>query len=186
MVDAVVEDFGGIDILVNNAGIASRGQTVEKTDPDELDRVLRIHAYGSHYLSKLVIPHMKKRERGDIVMISSIATELQSAGGAPYNMAKCALDALALTLAKEVRHHGIHVNIVAPGLVETEMGRRLVKGAGGIDDIATLHEHSPFGRVCQPQDVANVVRFFVSERAAYLTGERINVHGGGAVGGAGW
>jgi len=185
MVEAVIADFGHIDILVNNAGIASRGQTVEKTDPDELDRVLRIHAYGSHYLSKLVIPHMKKRERGDIVMISSIATELQNAGGAPYNMAKCAIDALALTLAKEVRHHGIHVNIVAPGLVETEMGRRLVKGASGIDDISVLHEHSPFGRVCQPEDVANVVRFFVSERAGYLTGERINVHGGGSAK-AGW
>jgi len=180
MVAAVAADFGGIDILVNNAGIASRGATVEKTDPDELDRVLRIHACGSHYLSKLVIPHMKTRERGDIVMISSIATDLQGAGGAPYNMAKSALEALALTLAKEVRHHGIHVNIVAPGLVETEMGRRLVKGASGIDDISTLHEHSPFGRVCQPADVANVVRFFVSDAAGYLTGEKIKVHGGGA------
>ena len=185
MVNEVVADFGGIDILVNNAGIASRGQTVEKTDPDELDRVLRIHAYGSHFLSKLVVPHMKTRERGDIVMISSIATQLMGAGGAPYNMAKAALEALAQTLAKEVRHHGIHVNTVAPGLVETEMGKRLVKGAAGIDDISTLHASSPFGRVCQPQDVANVVRFFVSDQASYLTGERISVHGGGAAQG-GW
>jgi NAD(P)-dependent dehydrogenase (short-subunit alcohol dehydrogenase family) len=185
MVESVAADFGRIDILVNNAGIASRGASVERTDPDELDRVLRIHACGSHYLSKLCIPHIKKQERGDIVMISSIATQLQGAGGAPYNMAKSALEALALTLAKEVRQHGIHVNIVAPGLVETEMGRRLVKGAAGIEDISTLHEHSPFGRVCQPEDVANVVRFFVSEQASYLTGERIQVNGGGTAQG-GW
>jgi NAD(P)-dependent dehydrogenase (short-subunit alcohol dehydrogenase family) len=123
---------------------------------------------------------MRKQSRGDIVMISSIATTLMSAGGAPYNMGKAAAEALALTLAKEVRNDGIHVNIVAPGLVETEMGKRLVKGTAGIDDIKSLYAHSPFGRVCQPEDVAAVVLFFVSAAADYLTGEKINVHGGGA------
>lgn len=179
MVDGVIADFGKIDILVNNAGIASRGQNVEKTDPDELHRVVATHALGPHYLAQLVLPHMKKLDRGDIVMISSVATLYMSANGAPYNMGKAAQEALALTLAKEVRHHGIRVNIVAPGLVETEMGKRLVKGAAGIDDIRTLDEHSPFGRVCQPEDIAGAVRYLVSQEASYITGEKINVHGGG-------
>jgi NAD(P)-dependent dehydrogenase (short-subunit alcohol dehydrogenase family) len=95
-------------------------------------------------------------------------------------MGKAAMEALAFTLAKEERRHGIHVNVVAPGLVETEMGRRLARATRGVGDLRELDRHMPFGRVCQPEDVANVVRFLVSERAGYLTGERIYVHGGGA------
>jgi len=179
MVEAVSAELGAIDILINNAGIASRGLSVEKTDPAELERVVRIHALGPHYLCKLVLPGMKTKPRGDIVMISSVATLHHAAGGAPYNMGKAAMESLAFTLAKEVRHKGIRVNVVAPGLVETEMGRRLVKATQKVEDIRTLDRVMPFGRVCQPEDVANVVRFLVSERSSYVTGEKINVHGGG-------
>ena len=179
MVEAASAELGPIDILINNAGIASRGQTVEKTDPQELLRVVRIHALAPHHLCQLVLPAMKTRPRGDIVMISSVATLHHAPGGAPYNMGKAAMEALAFTLAKEVRHRNIHVNVVAPGLVETEMGRRLVRATQGVEDIRTLDKAMPFGRVCQPEDVANVVRFVVSERASYLTGEKLNVHGGG-------
>ena len=129
----------------------------------------------------MVIPEMRKLERGDIVMISSIATLHYNGNGAPYSMAKAALEALAFTLAKEEKKHGIHVNVVAPGLVETEMGRRLMKAVAGMDDMRKLDPTMPFGRVCQPEDVAGVVRFFVSERAAYVTGERVYVHGGGTI-----
>jgi len=184
MVEAVTRDLGPVDILVNNAGIASRGNTVERTDPTELERVVRLHALAPHHLSQLVIPGMKARPRGDIVMVSSVATLYMTAGGAPYSMGKAAMEALAFTLAKEVRHHGIHVNVVAPGLVETEMGRRLAKATAGVDDLRELDARSPFGRVCQPEDVANAVRFLVSERGSYLTGEKINVHGGGPLSGS--
>ena len=84
---------------------------------------------------------------------------------APYNMAKAALEALAWTLAKEERRNGIHVNVVAPGLVDTEMGRRLVKGAMGVEDIRTMDAARPFGHVCTPEEVADAVRFVVSEQA---------------------
>ena len=180
MVERATSELGPISLLVNNAGIASRGQSVLKTDPAELERVVRIHALAPHHMCQLVLPGMRKCERGDIVMISSVATLHMAGWGAPYNMGKAALEALALTLAKEERSKGIHVNIVAPGLVETEMGRRLIKATAGVDDITTLHESSPFGRVCQPEDVANVVRYMVSEGGSYLTGEKLNVHGGGS------
>ena len=180
MVDDAVGDLGNIGILVNNAGIASRGLTVQKTDPTELERVVRVHALAPHRLCQLVLPSMRECERGDIVMISSVAILHDGPAGAPYNMGKAAMEALAFTLAKEVRHRGIRVNVVAPGLVETEMGRRLVKATAGVEDISTLHESSPFGRVCQPEDVANVVRFLVSESGSYVTGQKINVHAGGA------
>jgi NAD(P)-dependent dehydrogenase (short-subunit alcohol dehydrogenase family) len=179
MVEAAVRDFGFVDILVNNAGIASRGNSVEKTDPAEMERVVRTHAFGAHYLCQLVLPSMKARPRGDIVMISSVATLHYGPNGAPYNMGKAALEALAFTLAKEVRHKGIRVNVVAPGLVETEMGRRLARATAGVENIRELDAAMPFGRVCQPEDVANAVRFLVSERGSYITGEKLNVYGGG-------
>jgi NAD(P)-dependent dehydrogenase (short-subunit alcohol dehydrogenase family) len=179
MVGAVLGDFGHVDVLVNNAGVASRGRSVAKTDPDEVQRLLAAHAIGPHHLCRLLIPVMAERERGDIVFISSVATDGMAAGGAPYNMAKAAMEALATTMAKEVHTKRIRVNVVAPGLVETEMGRRLVKGAAGIEDIRTLDAAMPFGRVCSPEDIANVVRFLVSDAAEYVTGARIRVDGGG-------
>jgi len=178
MVGAVIADLGHVDILVNNAGNASRGQTVADTDPAELERVVRTHAFGAWSCSKLVLPSMRARPRGDIVMISSAATLHMAANSAPYNMAKAALEALAATLAKEERRNGIHVNVVAPGLVDTEMGRRLVKGAMGVSDIRTMDAGSAFGHVCSPEEVADAVRFLVSDDASYLTGQRIGVDGG--------
>ncbi len=71
---AVEGELGPVDVLVNNAGIASRGQTVADTDPQELERVLKVHAMAPHFMSKLVLPHMRKEERGDIIIISSVAT----------------------------------------------------------------------------------------------------------------
>jgi 3-oxoacyl-[acyl-carrier protein] reductase len=178
MVAGAEKELGPIDILINNAGIASRGQNVADTDPAELERCIRVHALGPAQLCKLVLPGMRTRPRGDIVMISSVATLHWAPNSAPYNMGKAAMEALAFGLAKEERPNGIHVNVVAPGLVETEMGRRLVK-AQGVDDIKTMASRLPFGRVCQPEDVANVVRYLVSEGGSYLTGEKMNVHGGG-------
>jgi NAD(P)-dependent dehydrogenase (short-subunit alcohol dehydrogenase family) len=181
MVQAVLADFGHIDILINNAGLASRGQSVADTDPAELERVVRTHAFGPHFLSKLVLPSMRTRPRGDIVMISSAATQFMAAGGAPYNMGKAAMEALAFTLAREERKHGVHVNVVAPGLVETEMGKRLVRAGRGVEDIRNLDKLMPFGHVCQPEEVADVVRFLVSDAAGYVTGQRIYVDGGAAL-----
>jgi NAD(P)-dependent dehydrogenase (short-subunit alcohol dehydrogenase family) len=186
MVDSVVSAFGGLDTLVCNAGIASRGRSVADTDPDELQRVVATHALGAHYLAHAALPHIRTRSgasgRGDVVMISSVATSTMSANGAPYNMGKAAMEALALTLAKEERPFGIHVNIVAPGLVETEMGVRLARAFTGkreMSDLRSLDASSPFGRVCQPLDVANVVLWLCSPGSGYVTGQRIECNGGG-------
>lgn len=183
MVQAVVADFGGIGILVNNAGIASRGQTVADTDPGEFERVMRTHAFAPHYLSKLVLPSMRAQAaeggRGDFVMISSVATLYHAAHGAPYSMGKAAAEALALVLSKEERANGIRVNIVAPGLTVTDMGERLARATRGVADIHDLAASSPFGRVSTPEDVAAAVAFFVSADADYVTGQKINLHGGG-------
>jgi 3-oxoacyl-[acyl-carrier protein] reductase len=178
MVEAVLAHFGHVDILVNNAGIASRGHTVLDTDPLEVERVVATHALGAHHLCQAVLPSMRSRPRGDIVMISSVITRDYPPNSAPYAMGKAALEALAFTLAKEELAHMIHVNVVAPGLVDTDMGRRLARATIGAQDIRDLDAASPFGRVCSPDDVAGVVRWLVSEQAAYVTGQKVVVDGG--------
>jgi len=179
LASTVLDDLGAIDILVSNAGIASRGHTIEGTDPEEIERLWRIHAFGSFALAKLLVSQMRECPRGDVVLVSSVATDHMAARSGPYNIAKAGMEALARTLAAEERSNGIHVNVVAPGLVETEMGRRLVKGAMGVEDIRSLDAAAPFGHVCTPEEVADVVRFLVSDSARYLTGQRIVVDGGG-------
>jgi 3-oxoacyl-[acyl-carrier protein] reductase len=179
MVDAVLSDYGRVDILVHSAGIASRGQSVADTDPAELERVWRVHALGAFMLSKLLVPQMRELPRGDIVMISSTATIYWAGWSSPYNVAKASLEALARTLAKEERANGIRVNVVAPGLVDTEMGRRLAKATMGAgDDIHSLDTRMPFGHVCSPEEVADVVRFLVSDAGGYINDQRIGVDGG--------
>lgn len=179
LVAAVTDELGPIDILVNNGGVASRGRFVADTDPEELERVMRTHALGVHHLCHLVLPAMRRRSRSDIIMISSVATDYMSAGGAPYNMGKAAMEALALTLAKEEAANGVRVNIVAPGLVATDMGDRLARARMNVNDVSELDSATPFGRVCQPEDIAETVCFLVSDRASLITGQRIGIDGGG-------
>ena len=176
VVEAAVTDLGGLDLLVSNAGIASRGRTVAQTDAAELERVLRVHALGPHELCRLALPHLRRRSRSDIVFISSVAASRFMPGGGPYAMGKAALEALAHTIAWEERAAGVHVNIVAPGLVDTEMGARLVRATTGLDDIRAMDAASPFGHVCTPEEVAEAVLFLVT--AGYVHDQRITVDGG--------
>ena len=178
LADGALRDFGRVDILVHSAGIASRGRSVVDTEPEEIERLFRVHALAAFVLCKHLVPQMRELPRGDVVLISSAATVYWGPFSSPYNMGKAALEALGRTLAKEERSHGIHVNVVAPGLVDTEMGRRLVKATRGTHDIRELDAGAPFGHVCTPEEVADVVRFVVSDAAGYLTDQRISVDGG--------
>lgn len=179
LVGAVISAFGGLDVLINNAGIASRGNTVADTDPAELERVLRVHALAPFYVSKFAVPHLRKSAFGGrIVMISSVAARTPGARGAPYNMGKCAMEALGLTLAREEMANGLRVNIVRPGLTVTEMGERLAKARSGVKDIHDLDAAAPYGRVSTPDDVASVVRYLAATPDSYINGQIIAVDGG--------
>ncbi|MGB3804183.1 MAG: SDR family oxidoreductase [Sphingopyxis granuli] len=179
MVAAIEADFGPMSILINNAGIASRGKTVAGTDAAEVEKLLAIHAVGAHRLSRLALPQLRRHERSDIVVISSVATLNHAANGAPYNMAKAAAEALALTLAKEEVRSGVRVNIVAPSLTVSDMGERLARAITGQDDIHHLDAKFPFGRVPTPDDVAAAVLWFVSDANPYCSGQKLNIDGAG-------
>ena len=135
-----------------------------------------MHALGPHELCRLALPHLRSRPRSDIVFISSVAAHRFMPGGAPYAMGKAALEALAHTIAREERAAGVHVNIVAPGLVDTEMGFRLARARSGVGDIREMDAGSPFGHVCSPAEVAEAVLFLVT--AGYANDQRITVDGG--------
>jgi 3-oxoacyl-[acyl-carrier protein] reductase len=160
MVRDVLAEFGAVDILVHSAGIASRGRTVTETDPGEPLKVMATHAFGAHHLCRLLVPQMRGLPRADVVLISSVAGANPMAG----------------SLASEELRHGVRVNVVAPGLVVTEMGDRLARAVAGVADAAELDRQHPLGRVCRPEDVADVVAFLVS--TPYVTRQRITVDGG--------
>jgi NAD(P)-dependent dehydrogenase (short-subunit alcohol dehydrogenase family) len=182
-VDAMVEEvsarLGKLDLLVSNAGRASRGATIAATDIAEMADLMWVHAFGPLYLIQRTLPALREAERADVIVISSSAVRSAPAASAPYTMAKAAMETAARTLAREERAHGIRVNIVAPGLVDTDMGARLVRAIRPGEEISGLHGSSAFGRVCQPDDVAAVVAFLASADASYITGEVLTVDGGG-------
>jgi NAD(P)-dependent dehydrogenase (short-subunit alcohol dehydrogenase family) len=179
MLDGISSSFGPIDLLVSNAGTASTGRSVLDTQASEFDELMRVHALGPLTLIQAVLPGMRAASRADIIIISSATVVEAPANCAPYTMAKAALEVAARTLALEERAHGVRVNIVAPGLVDTDMGSRLVRAVRSGEALDVVHAAQPFGRVCTPADVAAVVAFLVSDGAGYVTRQRIAVDGGG-------
>ncbi len=177
LVAKTIETFGRIDILVNNAGIASRGKYIVDTDVDEVHRVMNIHVFGAFHFVQSVLPYMRKQKRGDIHFISSMGAVHCLPGHGPYAMAKASLEAMAKVLAKEELANNIRVSVIALGLVETEMGSRLVKATTG-EDIKAIYSRMPFGRVCQPADVGNLCAFLCSDEGGYISGHVIYMNGG--------
>lgn len=178
LVESVERRFGPIGILVSNAGMLGKGRSIYKTSVDELNRLLQIHTVGPFRLCQLVLPGMRSCERGDIVFVSSHGTSQLRPGAGPYNISKAAAEALARTLANEERANGIRVNVVAPGLVATDMGNTLARATRGAGSATELDSDSPFGRVCRAEDVSGVVGFLVSNDGSYLTGVRIPLDAG--------
>jgi NAD(P)-dependent dehydrogenase (short-subunit alcohol dehydrogenase family) len=178
-VDVVQAKLGPVDLLVSNAGSASSGRTVLDTPLTEFARLMDVHAFGPLALIQRVLPGMRAAERSDIVMISSAITSEAPERSAPYSMAKAAMECACRTLAREEREHGVHVNILAPGLVNTEMGARLVKASTNGGSLKDTAASGPFGRICEPEDIAAAVCFLVSDHAGYITGQRLVLDGGG-------
>lgn len=106
------------------------------------------HSFSTHQLVRLLLPEIRQQPRSDVIVISSSELDAMRAGGAPYNMAKAALEAFALTLAHEEVGNGVHVNIVAPGLTVSDMGDRLVRAKLGLDGVAQLDAQQPLVERC--------------------------------------
>lgn len=182
MAAAVANDLGPVGILVNNAGVGSvsEGQPpIATMADDQLQRLLNAHVFGPLHLCRLLVPGMRDLGRGDVIMVSSVAAQGYGPRMGVYAIAKAGMEAMAYTLAKEERQHGIRVNVVAPGLVETDMGRLLMNFTRGVGDMRQLDPNMPFGFVCQPEDIANAIAFLCSDEGRYITNQRLTVNGGG-------
>jgi 3-oxoacyl-[acyl-carrier protein] reductase len=173
VVQDVLERWGAIDILVNNAGIYEV-LPVEEITEEQWDRLLAVNLKGAFLCCQAVIPAMKSQGRGRIINIASSAGKTGGLlAGAHYSVSKAGLMCLAKQLARELGPHGITVNAVAPGRIDTPMIR-----------IATDEENeafrlqTPLRRLGTAEDVANAVLFLASEEASFVTGEIMDVNGG--------
>ena len=181
MCEKAIDDFSGIDILVNNAGIGSSAvnrPTISESTIAQWQLLLGANLWGPIHMCRALVPHMREAERSDVIMISSVAAQSMGARMGTYSVGKAGMEALAHTLAQEERSNGMRVNIVAPGLVDTDMGRKLISLLTGNDDMRLRDADAPFGFVCTPDDIAASVVHLCSEDGRYITNQRITVSGG--------
>jgi 3-oxoacyl-[acyl-carrier protein] reductase len=177
-VEQVVSHFGRLDILINNAGI-TRDNLLFKMSEDDWDTVMDVHLKGSFLASRAAQKHMVQQRYGKIVNISSTSA-LGNRGQANYSTAKAGLQGFTRTLAIELGPFNINVNAVAPGYIVTDMTRQMAEriGMDFQENQKLAAERIPLRRVGQPEDIANVVAFLVSDDASFLSGQVIYVNGG--------
>ena len=172
MVSQVAERFGQIDILVNNAGITRDGLLMRMKEED-FDAVIDTNLRGVFYCTKAVSKLMMKKRSGRIVNMASVVGLTGNAGQTNYAAAKAGVVGFSKSAARELASRGITVNAVAPGFIDTDMTAAMTDKARE----ATL-ANIPLKRMGRPEDVANAVLFLVSDQAAYITGQVVNVDGG--------
>ncbi len=172
MVSSCVNGLGNIDILVNNAGVSADMLTMRLSEED-WDRVLDTDLKGAFLTTKSALRPMMRQRWGRIINIASVVAYTGNAGQASYASAKAGLLGLTKSVAREVATRGITVNVVAPGLVDTDMTEKLT------DEIRQwMLNQVPMGRPGTVEDVSAAVAFLASDDAAYITGQVLKVDGG--------
>ena len=175
MVKEVTARYGRLDILVNNAGI-TRDNLIMKMSEEDFDAVINANLKGCFNTIKAVSRQMLKQRAGRIINITSVSGILGNAGQANYASSKAGVIGLTKTMARELASRGITVTAVAPGFVDTDMTQVL---SDSVKEAATAQ--IPLGRFGKPEDIANMVAYLASEKAAYITGQIISVDGGMAI-----
>lgn len=172
VVGDVVRDLGGLDILVSNAGVTADA-TISRMSESQWDEVLDVNLKGCFNYNRAAAAVFKEQKRGRIVNIASINGLRGKIGQANYAASKGGMISLSKTLARELGRFNVNVNVVAPGMVLTEMSRGLPPEVRQ----AALDE-TVLGRLASPEDCAHLVVFLCSDRASHITGEVIRVDGG--------
>lgn len=172
MVHKIESQLGEIDIVVNNAGISQIGLFTDMTS-SERDRMIGVNLIGAMNVSKAVLPRMIHYKSGNIINISSMWGEVGASCEVVYSAAKAGLIGFTKALAKELGPSGIRVNCISPGVIDTEMNSELSD-----EDIKELISDIPLNRIGTPSDIAKAVKFLISDKASYITGQVLSVNGG--------
>jgi 3-oxoacyl-[acyl-carrier protein] reductase len=181
VVRATLEAFGRLDVLVNNAGVHVPGVKLADLRPQDWQWVLDVNVSGPFHMIQAVLPQMRSQRSGNIVTLSSNVTQRFPAGNGVYTVSKVAIDAMTRILSKEEGSSGIRVNAVAPGPIRTDMlAEALAKLPPEKAD--AFVKSVPLGRAGEPQEIAAMIAFLVSDAASYVTGQIIYVNGGGPAG----
>jgi NAD(P)-dependent dehydrogenase (short-subunit alcohol dehydrogenase family) len=174
MVEAATSQFGVVDILACIAGVL-RTSAVEQISEAEWDLVLDVNLKGVFLCSQAVIPQMKARRAGKIVILASLAGRATSTlGGAHYTASKAGVLGLGRHLARELAPFNINVNSINPGIIDTPM----VQANTPPERMERVLASIPFGRLGTPEEVADLIVFLASDAAAYITGAAVDIHGG--------
>jgi NAD(P)-dependent dehydrogenase (short-subunit alcohol dehydrogenase family) len=183
MAERTQQQFGRIDVLINNAGIYRAAATLEVTE-EHWDAIMDINAKAVFFATQAVLPAMIAQKRGAIVSLASMAGKIGSRTNLPYNASKAAVISMTKSLALAHAADGIRVNCVCPGFVETDMWTKVSKEQGALlglspEEFTRQRKAAvPLGRMETPEDVASVIGFLASPRAAYMTGQALSVDGG--------
>ena len=172
---AALNAFGHIDVLVNNAGITQPVKTLEITGAD-YDRILDVSLRGTLYMSQAVLPAMRDAGQGSVICISSVSAQRGGGifGGPHYSAAKAGVLGLARAMAREFGGHGVRVNCITPGLIETDITQGKLDQAKKAEITAGI----PLARLGRASDVAGACVFLASDLSAYCTGITLDVNGG--------
>jgi 3-oxoacyl-[acyl-carrier protein] reductase len=174
MVAGIVKDSGSIDILVNNAGVLRPTKVIDISE-EEWDLVMNGNLKSTFLCIKHVLPLMMAKGWGRIVNLSSTAGKsVSTIGGAHYTAAKAAVLGLTRHVAKESARFGVTANSICPGLIDTEMVRNTISEG----TLRQITDSFPIPRLGRPEEVAHLVRFLVSDEAAYITGASFDITGG--------
>jgi NAD(P)-dependent dehydrogenase (short-subunit alcohol dehydrogenase family) len=177
MVAVAVEQYGRLDIAIANAGIIPLASVVEAT-ADDWEEVMAIDGRGMFLTCKYAIEQMLTTGGGSIVCLSSISGVAGQARQSTYGPAKFVASGLTKHLAVEWASHGIRVNAVAPGTINTERVQRLPEEPGGPEYLEAIKAAHPMGRLGEPSEVANAILFLASDEASFITGAILPVDGG--------
>ncbi len=178
MVASTLDEFGDVDVLVNNAGITASGDFLTLAEED-FDRVLRVNLKGAFLCSQAVARHMVEKVEeggtaGSIINISSVNSVLAIPDQVPYTISKGGLNQLTHVSAVALAKHGIRVNGIGPGSIETGLLKNFVHDASKME---TVLSRTPLGRLGQPSEVASIAAFLASEDASYISGQTIYADG---------
>jgi 3-hydroxybutyrate dehydrogenase len=182
MVDAALSAFGGIDVLVNNAGVYKAARLVDYT-PEDFDRIMQVNVYGAFHVMQLLLRHMQARGRGKVVNIASTAGKWGSMNQSAYNASKHALVGLTRCAALEMGAHGINVNAICPGFVQTDMieGFRAHADILGVPFEKVMEgglSRVPLKRFLQPREIADLAVYLASAESDGMTGQTLLLDGG--------